>query len=429
MTEVRLITLDPAHFHAALVQKEMYPQVNKRVHVYAPLGTDLMAHLNRILGFNTRKSGPTAWDLEVHASGDFVQRMIAEKPGNVVILSGRNHAKIDYILGAVQNGINVLADKPWILRTEDLGKLQTALDTADEKGLIAYDIMTERFEITTILQRELVQDANVAGTVESGSADQPAVYMESVHYLMKKVAGVSLLRPEWYFDITKQGEGLTDVGTHLVDLVPWLLFPEQPMDYRKDIQIQAGKRWPTVISRDDYTHVSGAVDFPDYLQPWLKDDKLEYFCNNSVSYTVRGVHVHLDVRWDFEAEPGAGDKHLAIIRGNRATVEIRQGKEQNYRPELYVVPGPDQMDSVAAALKTKIEQLQGKYVGVGLEKSGAEFHILIPDTYRIGHEAHFAEVTNQFLKYLENPKGLPTWEKPNMLAKYYVTTQGVAASL
>ena len=51
MTEVQLITLDPGHFHAALVQKEMYPGVAPRVHVYAPLGADLMAHLNRIAGF------------------------------------------------------------------------------------------------------------------------------------------------------------------------------------------------------------------------------------------------------------------------------------------------------------------------------------------------------------------------------------------
>jgi hypothetical protein len=36
--EVHLITLDPGHFHAALVQKSMYPQVCPIVHVYAPEG-------------------------------------------------------------------------------------------------------------------------------------------------------------------------------------------------------------------------------------------------------------------------------------------------------------------------------------------------------------------------------------------------------
>ena len=42
MSEVQLLTLDPGHFHAALVQKEMYPGVAPRVHVYAPLGPDLL---------------------------------------------------------------------------------------------------------------------------------------------------------------------------------------------------------------------------------------------------------------------------------------------------------------------------------------------------------------------------------------------------
>ena len=31
----RLITLDPGHFHAALVQKFMYPDVDSVVHVYS----------------------------------------------------------------------------------------------------------------------------------------------------------------------------------------------------------------------------------------------------------------------------------------------------------------------------------------------------------------------------------------------------------
>jgi len=58
---------------------------------------------------------------------------------------------------------------------------------------------------------------------------------------------------------------------------------------------------------------------------------------------------------------------------------------------------------------------------VGTDKLRLE----IPDRLRVGHEAHFAEVTRQFLAYLEDPSRLPAWEKANMLAKYYVTTHGV----
>jgi predicted dehydrogenase len=424
MPEVRLITLDPGHFHAALVQKEMYPGVARQVHVYAPLGPDLLAHLARVAAFNARPHQPTAWELEVHAGPDFVGRMLAERPGNVVVLSGPNRAKIDYILAAVQAGLHVLADKPWVLTTADLPRLQSVLDTAEAQGLVAYDIMTERFEITSMLQRELVNDAEVFGHILTGSADEPAVYMESVHYLKKLVAGVPLRRPDWFFDITKQGEGLTDVGTHLVDLAAWILFPEQAVDYRQDVQLLQGKRWPTVLTLEDFQQVTGASEFPIRLRDHVRAERLEYYCNNSVLYSLRGVHIKLDVLWGLEAAPGAGDSHLAVFRGSQARVEIHQGQEENYRPELYVIPVGSFRSAAEAALDRKIAQLQVRYPGVGVEKIGDGWRIAIPDRYRVGHEAHFAEVTQQFLRYLQDPKSLPAWEKPNMMAKYYVSTAG-----
>jgi hypothetical protein len=59
---------------------------------------------------------------------------------------------------------------------------------------------------------------------------------------------------------------------------------------------------------------------------------------------------------------------------------------------------------------------------VALEPCGTGWHVVIPDTYRVGHEAHFGEVTRHFLEYLSEGT-LPAWEVPNMLAKYYTTTQ------
>lgn len=54
MDTIRFITLHPGHFHASLVQKEMVDEVSPLVHVVGPLGPDLIAHLGRIAGFNTR---------------------------------------------------------------------------------------------------------------------------------------------------------------------------------------------------------------------------------------------------------------------------------------------------------------------------------------------------------------------------------------
>src|SRR5262245_43289262 len=107
MPSVRLITLDPGHFHAALVQKEVLPEVDRRVHVYAPLGPDLLAHLGRITGFNARADNPTAWEVEVHAGPDFRARCLSERPGTVLVLAGKNTAKIDYIQAGVAAGLHV----------------------------------------------------------------------------------------------------------------------------------------------------------------------------------------------------------------------------------------------------------------------------------------------------------------------------------
>lgn len=429
MTEVKFITLDPGHFHASLIHKEMYPGVSKHVQVYAPLGSDLTEHLNRIIRFNTRKENPTSWELEIHAGPDFLERMLKERPGNVVVLSGRNRGKIDRIKASIENGLNVLSDKPWIIMFSDFPKLEAALNTADEKGLVAYDVMTERFEITTILQRELINDPATFGQVVAGGEQDPGVYMKSVHYLMKTVAGVPNLRPAWFFDINQQGEGLTDVGTHLVDLVQWILFPKQPIDYRRDINVTAAKRWPTVLTKADFKKVTGEADFPDYLSNHVKNDRLDYYCNTQVSYAVRGVHTKLDVLWNYESETGSGDTHFAAFKGTKSRIEVRQGKEEKYRPELYVVPNnPADRSEVLAALRKKVETLQHRFPGIAVEDLDHQMRVTIPDKYRVGHEAHFAQVTNNFLMYLKNPKSLPAWEKPNMFAKYYVTTKGVEMS-
>ncbi len=427
--EVHFMTLDPGHFHAALVQKEMYPNVAARVDVYSPLGPDLIEHLNRIVGFNMRRDNPTSWQLEIHTGPDSLSRMLKEKPGNVVVTSGRNRGKIDKIKASVEGGLNVLSDKPWIIDPADFPKLESALDTAAGNKLVAYDIMTERYEITTILQKRLIGDGAVFGTILPGSASDPAVYMESVHHLLKMVAGLPNRRPAWFFDVDQQGEAVPDVGTHLVDMVQWELFPDQPIDFRKDVQVQSAKHWPTALTKEEFQKVTGEADFPSYLLPHVHDARLDYYCNGQVFYALRGVHVKLDVLWRYEAPPGTGDTHFAWFRGSRSRIEIRQGKEEKYRPELYVIPNdPADKESLARALRRWIDELQKDYVGVGLSDAGKEFRIDIPDRYRVGHEAHFAQVTEKFLSYLKDPSSVPAWEKPNMLAKYWVTTTALKLS-
>ena len=423
---VRFITLNPGHFHAALVHREMYPDVSPRVHIYAPVGNDLLAHLQKLVGFNSRPKDPTRWELDVHAGPDYFERFRREKPGNVVVLAGFNSAKIDAIEAAVAERLHVLADKPWILVARDLPRLANILETAESKGLVAYDVMTERYEITSILQRELVSDEAVFGKIQPGSPGDPGVFMESVHYLKKTVAGSPLRRPAEFFDVHRQGEGLSDVGTHLVDLVAWILFAGQPVP-PEEVCIVNARRWPTTLSRADFQQVTGEPNFPAYLADQLRQEQLPYFCNTQVDYTVHGVHVRLDVRWDFEAAAGGGDTHLAVFHGSRSRIEVRQGREEDFRPELFIFPGSAiDLPRVYAALERRIAELQATFRGLGVLDLGSHFRVTIPAAFRVGHEAHFAEVTRQFLRFVLGRDRLPAWERPNMLSKYMVTTRGVA---
>ena len=424
--EVKLMTLEPGHFHAALVQKTMYEQVSPTVHVYASKGPEVEDHLRRIEGFNNRSENPTGWEQKVYTGDDFLQKMLTDRPGNVVVISGNNRKKAEYIKACVQAGLNVLADKPMCIDSDSFELLQQAFDLAEKNGVLLYDIMTERSSITSILQKELVHNKEVFGELQTGSVDDPAVVKESVHHFFKYVAGNPIKRPGWYFDTTQQGEGIVDVTTHLVDLVMWGCFPQEAIEYQKDVEIKKTRRWPTMITQKQFKKVTGLENFPAFLKDKLNDKGvLPCYANGEIVFTLKGVHAKASVTWNFQAPEGAKDTHYSVMKGSKAVVSIRQGKEQNYRQELYVEAAAGAgRDKLAKALEKTVAALQSKYPGVELEQKGNTWHVLIPDKYRIGHEAHFRQVTKRYLKYLVDGK-LPQWEVPNMKTKYNITTEAL----
>ena len=421
---VQLVTLDPGHFHAALVQKSMYPDVDSTVYVYAPEGADLQYHLDRIKGYNIRVENPTRWNEVVYKGEDFFNRMIAEKKGNVVVLSGNNQKKAEYILQSLQNDFNVLADKPMVIQAQDFPVLQKAFETAREKNLLLYDIMTERYEITTMLQKEFSMLPGVFGTLEKGTVDNPSVTKESVHHFYKYVSGSVLTRPAWFMDVSQQGEGIVDVTTHLVDLVQWECFPEQVIDYTKDIKLQKTKKWPTEMRLSEFKAITKLDSFPSYLEKDVTNDSiLKVYSNGEISYSLKGVHAKVSVIWAYKAPDGGGDTHYSIMRGTNANLIIRQGAEQKYKPTLYIEPIGNNV-SYETTLNNQLKTIQVKYPGIELKKLAKGWEVIIPEKYKEGHEAHFARVTEKFLEYLKN-KNMPAWEVPNMLAKYYTTTKAL----
>jgi hypothetical protein len=173
-----------------------------------------------------------------------------------------------------------------------------------------------------------------------------------------------------------------------------------------------------------FRQVTGEMDWPAYLSDAVAGETLAYQCNTHLDYAVRGIHVGLDMVWEWLEPVGGGDIHTETWRGTRARIELRHGPGEGWKPQLYVVP----MAEIGTALERRIAALATTYPGLGVERRDHEWRIIIPDALRIGHDAHFRELTKGFLARIERHEPLSSIEQANLLAKYYVTTAAEAAA-
>jgi hypothetical protein len=169
-----------------------------------------------------------------------------------------------------------------------------------------------------------------------------------------------------------------------------------------------------------FSTITGLKSFPEFLQKsTINDTTIAIFANGEINYNLRGINAKVKVLWNYST-PEGGDTHYSIMRGTKANLEIRQGKDEKYIPQLYIKP----INLTEKDLNQAFEGLKSQFEGISLKKSGDEYLVEIPAVYRTGHEAHFGEVMERFLKYKAINK-LPKWEVPNMLLKYYITTKAL----
>lgn len=435
LAAARLVTIDPGHFHASLVQNRSYPEIDPVAKVFAPDGPELAAHLNLVDAFNARAENPTAWREDVTRGPDYLSRF-AEAAGHgafgpqpIVILAGRNDLKGDYALKAVECGCNVLSDKPMAITPEVFAKTGRAARLAEKKGLLFADIMTERNEISTILQRELALDRKLYGEQEKGTPEDPAVTKISVHHFCKLVNGTPLRRPEWFYDVAKQGEGIADITTHLVDMVQWETFPGVRLQ-TNDVRMISARIWPTRITPEQFKLSTGGM----IAEP------LDYRSNGEFTWALKGVHCKVSVTWAFMAPEGTGDTHYSLMRGTKAEVFIRQGapneelkmkneelaradEKSGSRPKLYVRSRGEPQET-ERALMAACSRIAKVWPGVRAEptREPGTWRIVYPPRYDVGHEAHFSEVVRTFLGWMKRGKEDPLYID-NMLVKYHTIVE------
>lgn len=423
---VKLVVLDPGHFHASLLQKSPLASVNDTVRVYAPEGAEVKQYLNDINSYNQRAENPTSWKEEIYIGGDYLSRMLSDRKGDVVVLAGNNQKKTRYILEAIKAGYNVLSDKPLAINKKDFDLLTKAYQLAQEKELLLYDLMTERYDILNIIEKELLNNTDIFGELQKGSLNDPSVSMESVHHFFKNVSGKPLIRPVWYYDVAQQGEGIADVTTHLIDLVNWQCFPDEPIHYQSDVKVLKARHWPTRITLPEFIQSTQADSFPAFLNKYIKDNVLEVPANGTLSYTVKGINVHMKVIWNYAPPSDGGDTFTSVKKGSKATLKTVQDKESGFVKQLYLQKAPDiDAPEFEDRLQKAVKQLQTTYPFLSVKNINEGLYLIdIPQADRLGHEAHFSKVAESFLGYLHD-KNMPEWENENTISKYYITTTAV----
>jgi hypothetical protein len=68
-------------------------------------------------------------------------------------------------------------------------------------------------------------------------------------------------------------------------------------------------------------------------------------------------------------------------------------------------------------LQTAVAAAAKIWPGVSVKKIEAGWEVVIPQQYHAGHEAHFGQVAEKYIGFLD-AGAMPTWEVPNMTQKY-----------
>lgn len=403
-----LVVLNPAHPHGAQMQQGLKSSLQKDVYVYAPPNNDVeAAYLNLIERYNESDIRGSGWQVHTHIGSDYLERMLRDKKGDVALIASNNQMKARYIQQATAAGFAVIADKPMALTSSDFDMLKSAFSEAEKHNRFVSDlpVMTMRNQVIYRLQKELSAVSEIFGTLEKGSPENPAVVQGNLHYYYKRIK-----RPTWFFDVKQQGNGVTDVMTHLADLLLWTCFPEQIVQYDKDIEIVSAKLWPTMITQEQFEKVTQVEAYPDFLKPYQKGHQLEVFSNGEIISKIKGVYIRLTAEWDFEPPAGKSDTYHSLLRGTRASLHIKPGQPT----DLYIEPesgvNPTELKKV---LYDHVNRLKKDYPFISLHQER--------NSWRISSHQRVLKKTPHVI--------VPTQQEVDrMLTKYYIITQADAVA-
>lgn len=412
-----LLFLEPAHFHATLTLREAHPRVSDEIVVYAAEGPDLRDFLALVDRFNRRAERPTRWRPAVIPGDRPLERLVAERRGDAVVLAGKNGGKARTMARLHEAGFHVLADKPWLVEPDDLVPVRASL----AGWPFCMEIMTGRHDVAAGLFKRLVGTRDVFGDFRG---DAPAIEIESVHHLEKLVDGAPLRRPWWFFDVRVQGSGAVDIPTHVVDQTQWLL-EGRSAAHAEPPGLVAARTWATPVPLDVFRRITGEGRFPDALRPHVDADVLRYACNAELEFRIDGVTARASVSWRLSTPAGGGDTHATVARGTRADIVMERAAHTGYRRRLLVAPHDD-AGGVTQAMADMVAEARRELPGLAVASAGdGRLELTIPAGLDAGHESHFPLVLDRFLKTIDDGRW-PATLTERTLSKYTLLAEAAA---
>jgi predicted dehydrogenase len=401
-----LLFLEPGHFHATLTLRDAQPRVSDEVFVYARVGDEPREFLALVERFNGRAERPTRWRPVVLADADPLERLIAERRGDVVVLAGRNGGKARTMARLRDAGFHVLADKPWLVEPPDIRHVEASL----AGWPLVMEVMTGRHDRGARSLKRLVDTPDIVGELRT---DRAAIEIEGVHHLEKQVDGAPLRRPAWFFDVRVQGSGAVDIPTHVVDQTQWLVENTGVAPGEVPVLV-AARGWSTAVPLEAFRRITGEAAFPGELRGLVEGDVLDYFCNAELEYRIGSVTAHASSCWRLSSPSGGVDTNRTSVLGTRADVVLERAGDRR----LIVEPHGDAGRALAAVRR----ELPGVVV---TEAGDGRFELAIPPALDPGHESHFALVLDEFLATIDDRRW-PAALADRTLAKYVLLAQAAA---
>lgn len=409
----RLLFLEPGHFHAALTLRVRQARAADEIVVYARAGRELRDFLTFVDRFNGRAERPTRWRPTLVETDDPLERLLAERRGDVVVLAGRNGGKAHAMWRLHEAGFHVLADKPWLVEPADLDAVRASLAGPP----VTAEIMTGRRDLAAGVMRRLVSTTAIFGGFVEGA---PGLEQESVHHLEKRVDGALLRRPWWYFDVRVQGSGPVDIPTHLVDQAQWMTGDDGALP-----TLLSARAWSTAVSLEAFRRITGEDAFPEALSPFVDGDTLDYRCNAELMYRVGRITAHARTRWALSPASDGGDTARQVAHGTRADVRLEQSARTGHRRRLFVEPHVDAA-GIGHTLRELLATWQAELPGAEVVTAGANgYEVRLPSALDGGHETHFSRVLDELLVAIDEGRW-PADVAARTLAKYALLAEAAA---